>query len=99
MEITGTVTTILPTEKVGKKDTEKGGIVIKYKDGDYDKTLCLDLWGKALEKFKDVVEGQSIRVLFSVESREYNGKYYTNASAWGVEVFANDSQPVNDLPF
>jgi hypothetical protein len=43
--------------------------------------------------------GQDVTVQFNIESREYNGKYYTNATAWKIEAVANSVPETTDLPF
>lgn len=86
MEITGQVSHILPLEKgVGKtsgKEWSKQTAVITYGD-QYPKSMAFDMFG---DRIKDLKVGDTITVKFDVDSREYNGKWYTNISAWAVEV-------------
>jgi hypothetical protein len=115
MEITGQVTHILPAEtgtsKAGK-DWKKQTIVIDT-GGEYPKSVAVELWGKAVDHCPEV--GQEVEIMFDIESREYNGKWYTTVKAYKVTVqrpveitqideslppFAPDEEQVNDeLPF
>jgi hypothetical protein len=48
----------------------------------FDRTVAIDFWGDDVERIKKIPQGTIIDVDYNVESREYNGKYYTNAKAW-----------------
>lgn len=54
--------------------------------GQYPKTICFDVFASGDKPLITPQVNQSVDVSFSVESREYNGKYYTNASAFKIEV-------------
>lgn len=59
--------------------------------GDYPKKVCIDIWGDNIDQF-NVQSGQEIQAFIDIESREYNGKWFTNVKAWRVEKPA-DSAP------
>jgi len=40
-------------------------------------------WGDTIETFA-LKEGEEVTVSIDIESREYNGKWYTNVKAWRV---------------
>lgn len=63
----------------------KQTIVVEYLDGQYTKKIALDNTAK-YEEFGKLQIGQEITAKFSVESREYNGKWYTNVSCFKWEV-------------
>lgn len=65
-------------------------------DGNFPKMVCLDAWGDRVDQVKQLQMGQTIKAEFDLESREYNGRWYTNAKAWKVET-ANTA-PAGDLP-
>lgn len=94
MEITGTVTHILPAEtgtsKAGK-DWKKQTIVI-ITGGEYPKSVAVDLWNKAVDHCPEV--GQEVEIMFDLESREYNGKWYATVKAYKVTV----QRPVEFTP-
>lgn len=64
----------------------KQGFIASYGDR-YPKEFCFELFNDKLEKFKNLCqEGSVVEVSFDIESREYNGRYYTNITAWNVAV-------------
>jgi hypothetical protein len=42
--------------------------------------------------------GQTVKVSFNPESREYNGKWYTDLRAWKIETNSGDQTTYNDIP-
>lgn len=88
LEITGKVSQILPLESgEGKNGTwKKQYFVIEYMDGQYPKKVCIQLWGDKTDILKSLQPGTDVKVAFNVESREYNGRWYTDVKAWRVEV-------------
>lgn len=84
--------------------------VVVSTDGQYPKTVALTCMGKTVDYSSQLTVGQTIDVEFDVESREYNGKYYTDAKAWKItaksgstNVPASDAVSAtptsDDLPF
>ena len=88
MEITGKITTILPLQTgTGKTGNEwkKQEIIIQTNEA-YPKTICLSLWGNTIDaklKPEDKIKAQ-----IDIESREFNGKWYTTVKAWKVELLS-----------
>ena len=85
MELTGKIIQILP-EKSGA--SARGGwrkqeYVIEI-PGDYPKKVCFMVWGDRIDQF-GIREGQELTVSIDLESREYNGRWYTDVKAWRVE--------------
>ncbi|MFK8052176.1 MAG: DUF3127 domain-containing protein [Woeseiaceae bacterium] len=52
--------------------------------GDYPKQVCFMVWGDKIDQF-NISVGESLTVHFDLESREYNGRWYTDVKAWRVE--------------
>jgi len=60
--------------------------------GQYPKKICINVWGE--EKVKDLEAfnvGDMLKVSVNIESREYNGRWYTDVKAWKVEKSVIDS--------
>ncbi len=98
MELTGKVKKVLPLEtgesKAGKT-WKRQDFVVEFKDGSFDKIVVFTARNDSpLEKVSTMKEGSEVKVAFNVESREYNGKYYTNLTAWKIDVLSG-----SDLPF
>jgi len=52
--------------------------------GTYPKKVCIDVWGPNIDNFQ-IKDNEEITVSLDIESREYNGKWYTNVKAWRVQ--------------
>jgi hypothetical protein len=88
MKLNGTVSKVLPAVAVGQKGTKIGGLVINFSEFDRPKLLHLKVFERNLGKVSGLVEHDQVEVEFSAESREYQGKYYTDCLLNDVKVFA-----------
>lgn len=52
--------------------------------GDYPRKVCFMVWGDRIDEF-EIAQGQELTVHFDLESREYNGRWYTDVKAWRIE--------------
>ena len=85
MELKGKITHVLE-EKSGASSRgpwRKQEYVIEI-PGDYPKQVCFMVWGDKIDQFK-ITQGSELTVHFDLESREYNGRWYTDVKAWKVE--------------
>ena len=94
LELTGKITHVLP-EKSGT--SARGGwrkqeYVVEI-PGDYPKSVCFMVWGDKIDQF-GIADNENLTVHFDLESREYNGRWYTDVKAWRVE--REQSQPTAD---
>lgn len=53
-------------------------------EGQYPKPVCLVVWGDNIDQF-GVQEGERLTAAIDIQSREYNGRWYTDVKAWRVE--------------
>lgn len=84
MEITGTVVSLLPLQTgAGKNGTWKKQEFILETPGQYPKKVCLSLWGEKVDETRLNI-GEKITASINIESREYNGRWYTDVRAWKV---------------
>jgi len=85
MELSGKIIKILPLQSgQGKNGVwKKQDYVMEYGD-QFPKLLCFNLWGDKIDQFA-INENEAVTVHFDVESREYNGKYYTDVRAWKID--------------
>ena len=84
MEITGKIIQILP-EKSGESTRgpwRKQEYVLET-DGQYPKQICFMAWGDKIDEFA-IRETETLTVAINIESREYNGRWYTDVKAWKV---------------
>ena len=87
LEISGRLTHILPEQTgEGRNGTwVKGSFVIETQE-QYPKSICFIVWGDMVNKLKSFKEGDMLNVSFDVQSREYQGRWYTDVKAWKIEV-------------
>ena len=106
MEITIKVTKILePQSGVSSRNGEtwvKNSFVGETQ-GQYPKTLCFTVMGQERWDKMGIKVGGNLCVSFDPESREWNGKYFTDLSAWkAVNLDAGQSaqtqQPATQAP-
>lgn len=93
MDIKGKVVSVAPVDSgQGKNGVwHKQSFVIET-GGDYPKKICFTLWGEEKINKYDLVIGLVLTVYFELESREYNGRWYTEAKAWKIESDGNIRQ-------
>ena len=86
MQLTAKLIDILPVQTgEGKNGTWKKQTIILETADNYPKKICVLIWGdKASENVLHI--GNMLTVSFDIESREYNGRWYTDVKAWKVEL-------------
>lgn len=63
--------------------------------GQYPKQVCVVQWGDNIDKF-GVTEGETLTAHIDIQSREYNGRWYTDVKAWRIDRdAASDAPPVD----
>lgn len=93
MEIKGTVSAVLPAVTGQGKNGEwkKQEFVIEHGEGQFKKYACLSLWGEKTDQCPSV--GSEVTAHFDVESREYNGRWFTECKAWKVTSAVQTDSP------
>lgn len=114
MEIQGTVKQILPFQTgQGKNGVWKKQEFILETPGQYPKSVCMSLWGEENINKYDLETGMKITAHINLESREYNGRWYTEVRVWKIEHNGTNqrsapvessqtdqsSATIDDLPF
>lgn len=85
MEISGRLIQTLPTQTgMGKNgEWKKCSFIIETADK-FPKKICIIAWKDLVDQVQQIAIGTELKVSFDVESREYNGKWYTDVKAWKV---------------
>jgi hypothetical protein len=109
MQITAKVVSILPvvngTSKSGKD--WKSQIIVLETEDKYPKKIAVSLWNDNIQKYT-VTPYTRVTVDVEPESREYNGRWYTELKAFKIESvgtvpvaqnLANTPSPDESLPF
>jgi hypothetical protein len=84
MELSGKIIKVLPLQSgTGKNGVWKKQEYIIESNGQIPRKVCFSLWGDKIDQFK-LQEGLDAEVMFDIESREFNGRWYTEVKAWKV---------------
>ena len=86
------------TSKTGKQ-WEKQSFILDT-GADFNSEICITTFGENIEKIQNIKEGTDIEVSVNISSKEVNGKYYHNISAWKIDTQdGNTEETKDDLPF
>lgn len=89
MEIKGKIIQELALQTgMGKRGQWKKQEYILETQGQYPKKVCIAIWGDKIDTLNLGI-GDEATVSVELESREYNGKWYTEVKAWKVEDHKN----------
>ena len=64
----------------------------------FPKKVCLMCWGDRVNDANSFFVGQTIKAQIRIESREFNGKWYTDVTAFRLEIDQPTAQPVGQQP-
>lgn len=86
MQLSAKLIQLLPLQTgTGKNGQWKKQDIIVETDGQYPKKVCISVWGDKVNA--DLLKvGNRLKIDFDVESREFNGRWYTDVKAWKVEL-------------
>lgn len=92
LEITGLLNKLLPEERGAGANGEwvKRNFVIETREN-YPKKICFAAWGERAAQMNQYREGMELKVSFDPQSREYNGRWYTDLKAWKIEAVGGAS--------
>ena len=86
MEITGKIIAVLPiqggTSKNGNEWKKQEYVLETHEQ--YPKKVCFQIFGADRIDQAAIQPGEELTVSFDIESREYNGRWFTNINAWKV---------------
>ena len=85
MELSGKIFKVLPLVKGESQrgQWQKQELVLEIDNGKFPKKVMVSVWGD-LVSGNSFEEGKDISVEFDVESREYNGRWYTDVKVWRI---------------
>lgn len=85
MQLTAKLIQLLPIQTgAGKNGPWKKQDIIVETEGTYPKKVCISIWGDKINESVLKI-GSQLAISFDVESREYNGRWYTDVKAWKIE--------------
>lgn len=100
MEFEGIVYKILPLTKgtSARGEWQRQDVVFEMQDGSFARKICVTFFNKPDDVAK-LHEGATYNVSVNIESREYNGRWYTDVRAWRLQPKQESaSVPAADLP-
>lgn len=100
MEFEGKVIEILPavTGQSARGTWERQTVVFEQPQKQYGKEIAVTFMNKAQE-VASLRVGETYTVSFDIESRNYQGRWYTDVRAWRVQPMQSQAQPpVQDMP-
>lgn len=84
MELKGRITHVLPEQSgEGRNGTWRKKEYVIEMPGTYPKSVCFEVWGNNIDAF-NIQQSDEIIASLDLESREYNGRWYTNVKVWKV---------------
>ncbi|MDI6401520.1 DUF3127 domain-containing protein [Balneolaceae bacterium ANBcel3] len=60
--------------------------------GQYPKKVCITQWGDKIDQ-EPVAVDEDVVVSINIESREYNGRWYTDVKAWRINKESGSDGP------
>ncbi len=99
MELTGKVIQQLPeaggNSKSGNAWRKQEYILETV--GQYPKKICVSLWGDKIDQFS-LKQGENVTMGIDIESREYNGRWYTEVKAYKVDRTGSAGSVTTNMP-
>jgi len=85
MEISGKIIAVLPLATgEGKNGTWRSQDYVLETADQYPKKVCFNFFGDKIEQFPLAID-DVVNVSFDIESREYNGRWFTSIRAWKAD--------------
>ncbi len=91
MQLTAKLTQLLPLQTgAGKNGPWKKQDIILEPEGPFPKKVCVSIWGEKIDNSQLQI-GNKLIIDFDLESREYNGRWYTDVKARKIDVLTQDT--------
>lgn len=105
MDVKGRLIQVLPLQSGTSKSGNgwsKQEFVIETEE-QFPKKVCFTLFGDKVSLLNGLSAGDQIDISFNLESREFNGKWYSNINAWKLNPVVaqgnkTPSYSVDDIP-
>lgn len=102
MEFEGTVFKIMPVTKgtSARGEWQRQEVVFEMNEGTFTRKICVTFFNRP-DDVARLQEGSAYTVSVNIESREYNGRWYTDVRAWRIQPkqeSAPVTPPMPDMP-
>ena len=93
LEIVGKLQQILPAQKGSGARGEwlRQDFIIETVE-QYPRKICVSAWGDKAKDLEGVQIGDTLKISVNIESREFNGRWYTDVRSWRIERESSSQQ-------
>jgi hypothetical protein len=86
-ELTGKVLQVLPEQTgTGRNGPwSRQDFIVETQD-QFSRKVCFSAWGEKVLQLKAFKTNDQVKVYFNIESRDYNGRWYTDLRIWKIEA-------------
>lgn len=98
MEIKGTITNALPEQSGTSKSGNawrKREYIVEYEHGQYPKSVVFSVMGQKIDEL-NIQQGAEYALSIDFETREWNGRYFLQASCW--KAIPTQQAPIPAVP-
>jgi len=97
---TGKVLQVLPEIKgtSARGEWKKQDFIIETAEEQFPKKICFTLFNDKNGTFDKIKPNMEVEVSFSIESREYNEKWFSNINAFRVDVVNSQNSGTGNTP-
>jgi hypothetical protein len=87
LELSGKIIQLLPEQTGTGKNGQwlRQDFIIETQE-QFPRKVCFSAWGDKVSLVKALKTDTEVNVSFNVESREYNGKWYTDLRVWKIDM-------------
>ncbi len=102
MEFVGVVYRIMPQQSgtSARGQWQKQEVIFEQPD-EFSRKVCVTFFGDRVQDAATLQVGEKVNVSCYIESREYNGRWYTDVRAWRIQKVQPEqpaAAPIPDLP-
>lgn len=92
VELTGKIILMLPPQSgtSARGTWNKQEFVIETEE-QYPKKICISAWNERAAEVAQIPVNSPVKVSVNIESREYNGKWYTDVRVWNIQVVSGQA--------
>lgn len=100
MEFEGVVYKVLPAVKgtSARGEWTKQDVIFEL-PGEFSRKVCVSFWGDKAQDGAMLKEGEKVNVSTNVESKEYNGRWFTEVRAWRIQKVVAQQPDAGAAPF
>ncbi len=91
LEIEGNIKKIEPIQSgESARGVWKKRVLVISTGEQFVRDIAFIAWNDIAEALDELRRGQKVKIQFTLESREFNGKWYTDAKIWKIKVIKEE---------